>query len=89
MKLKNGGFWMLCQDVRRVVYFFLDDALGEQKKQDLAVHVRLCPSCEQRVEVQQKLRNAVRAKLQPVHAPDRLRNRLSRSLRAFQTEWTQ
>ena len=32
---------MLCRDVKRVVYFFLDGSLGERKKQDLNSHLRI------------------------------------------------
>lgn len=80
---------MLCDDVRRVVYFFLDGSLADRKQQDLKSHVDLCPDCDRRLRLQRKLREFVIKRLVPDCAPDRLRNRLTRSIRAFRTEWSQ
>jgi mycothiol system anti-sigma-R factor len=80
---------MLCNDVRRVVYFFLDGSLGDRKQQDLKSHVDLCGECERRLRVQRRLREFVVKRLAPDSAPDRLRNRLARSIRAFRAEWSQ
>lgn len=80
---------MLCSDVRRVVYFFLDGSLGDRKQQDLKSHVTLCPDCARRLRVQAKLRDFVISRLTRELAPARLRNRLSRSIRAFRAEWSQ
>ena len=80
---------MLCNDVRRVVYFFLDGSLSDRKQQDLTSHVTLCPECEKRVRVQRKLRDFVISRLSRAEAPARLRNRLTRSIRAFRAEWSQ
>ena len=74
---------MLCDDVKRVVYFFLDGSLGDQKKVDIEIHVSNCPDCEIRIIVHRKLRSFVRHRLSPVAAPERLRTRLSQSLRGF------
>jgi len=80
---------MLCDDVRRVVYFFLDGSLGDRKQQDLSRHINLCPECKKRLLVQQKLRAFVISRLGREQAPSRLRNRLTRSIRAFRAEWSQ
>lgn len=72
---------MLCDDVKRVVYFFLDGSLGDQKQQDFAKHLRLCPPCEARMMIQKRLREFVKKRLAPVKAPASLRNRLADSLR--------
>jgi len=80
---------MLCDDVRRVVYFFLDGSLGDRKQQDLKTHVNLCPECAKRVRLQSKLRAFVISRLTRESAPSRLRTRLTRSIRAFRTEWSQ
>jgi mycothiol system anti-sigma-R factor len=74
---------MLCDDVKRVVYFFLDGSLGDRKKVDLEIHVSNCPDCEIRIIIQRKLRKFVRQRLSPVTAPPTLRSRLSQSLRGF------
>jgi mycothiol system anti-sigma-R factor len=73
---------MLCDDVKRVVYFFLDGSLGHQKQQALQIHLSNCPDCEIRISVHRKLRSFIRKRLMPVAAPETLRIRLTRSLRA-------
>lgn len=77
---------MLCQDVKRVIYFFLDGSLSDQKQHALEIHLSNCPDCEVRVVVQRKLRSFIRRRLAPVHAPETLRIRLSQSLRAVPAE---
>ncbi|HKR66999.1 MAG TPA: zf-HC2 domain-containing protein [Thermoanaerobaculia bacterium] len=72
---------MLCDDVKRVVYFFLDGSLGDSKKVDLEIHLSNCPDCEVRIRVHRKLRDFVRRRLTPMSAPEHLRLRLSQSLR--------
>jgi mycothiol system anti-sigma-R factor len=80
---------MLCNDVRRVVYFFLDGSLNEKKQQDFRSHLDLCPDCERRMRVHARLRDFVTKHLTKDSAPARLRNRLTRSIRAFRAEWSQ
>ena len=72
---------MLCDDVKRVVYFFLDGSLGHQKQHAFEIHLSNCPDCEIRIVVQRKLRSFVRRRLTPVAAPETLRIKLTRSLR--------
>lgn len=73
---------MLCDDVKRVIYFFLDGSVGEKKRQDIEIHLKDCPDCEVRIYIQRKLRSFVRSRLSRVDAPETLRIRLTRSLRA-------
>lgn len=82
---------MVCREVKRVVYFFLDGSLGDQKRQDVDNHLKRCPQCEMLVEFQRRLRRFVQSRLARMSttAPDRLRTRLVRSIRAFHTEWSQ
>ena len=77
---------MLCDDVKRVVYFFLDGSLGDMKKQAFEIHLKDCPDCEVRIVVQRKLRSFLRRRLAPVSAPETLRIRVSRSLRTAPAE---
>ena len=72
---------MLCDDVKRVVYFFLDGSLGHQKQHAFEIHLSNCPDCEIRIVVSRKLRSFVRKRLTPVAAPETLRIKLTRSLR--------
>ena len=77
---------MLCQDVKRVVYFFLDGSLGERKKQDFSSHLNLCPDCEARTKISGRLRNFFRKRMERVSASARFKQRLERSLRAVTTD---
>jgi mycothiol system anti-sigma-R factor len=72
---------MLCDDVKRVVYFFLDGSLGHQKQHAFEIHLSNCPDCEIRIVVHRKLRSFVKKRLAPVVAPETLRIKLTRSLR--------
>ena len=77
---------MLCDDVKRVVYFFLDGSLGDRKKQDFSSHLNLCPDCEARTKISGRLRNFFRRRLARVTASPRFKQRLERTLRAIATE---
>ncbi|HEU4520689.1 MAG TPA: zf-HC2 domain-containing protein [Thermoanaerobaculia bacterium] len=81
---------MLCRDVKRVVYFFLDGSLGDSKKKDFDSHLRLCPDCDSRLKFHQRLRQFLRRRVErlSMSAPDHLKTRLTRSIRAFRTEWS-
>jgi mycothiol system anti-sigma-R factor len=81
---------MLCRDFKRVVYFFLDGSLGEEKRQDFNSHLSLCPDCERRVKVHERLRHFMQSRFARLAAtaPDRFKTRLTRSIRAFRTEWS-
>ncbi|MCU1347914.1 MAG: hypothetical protein JWO56_944 [Acidobacteria bacterium] len=79
---------MLCDDVKRVIYFFLDGELGANKQKDFTSHLSLCPDCERRAELQRRLRGFVRTRLARITAPDHLKTRLVRSVRAFRNEWS-
>ncbi|HEX9407094.1 MAG TPA: zf-HC2 domain-containing protein [Thermoanaerobaculia bacterium] len=74
---------MLCDDIKRVVNFFLDGTLDEKRQQDFRSHLHLCPECEARTTFHRRIRIFVQKRLTPINAPDRLKQRLSRSLRAF------
>lgn len=74
---------MGCDDVKRVIYFFLDGSLGERKARELLKHFDLCPECERRKRIQQRLRIFVRTRIERVPAPERFKIRLTRSLRGL------
>ena len=81
---------MLCREVKRVIYFFLDGSLGASKKTDFDSHLKLCHDCEERTRFQQRLREFIQQRTArlSVRAPERLRTRLNRSVRAFRNEWS-
>jgi mycothiol system anti-sigma-R factor len=77
---------MICDDVKRVAYFFLDGNLGERKQTDFKIHMSICPECEQRVSIHRRLRLFICKRLGRDAAPQSLRQRLSRSFRALRSE---
>ena len=77
---------MICDDVKRVAYFFLDGNLGERKQTDFKSHMSICPECEQRVSIHRRLRVFIISRLGRDSAPQRLRQRLTRSFRALSSE---
>jgi mycothiol system anti-sigma-R factor len=77
---------MICDDVKRVAYFFLDGNLGERKQSDFKSHMSICPECEQRVSIHRRLRLFISKRLGRDSAPQRLRQRLSRTFRALTSE---
>jgi mycothiol system anti-sigma-R factor len=79
---------MLCDDVRRVVYFFLDGSLADRKQHDFKTHISICSDCETRIEINRRLRLFITRRLTPDSAPQRLKQRLQRSLRALEAELT-
>ena len=74
---------MICREVKRVVYFFLDGNLNAKQKRDFSKHLKLCPECESRLTFHRRIRLFIKKRLSRITAPPRLKQRLSRTLRAF------
>lgn len=72
---------MVCDDVRRVVYFFLDGSLSQQKLLEFETHLQICRDCDDRTTVSRKLRSFLRRRLSPVSAPEHFKVRLTQTLR--------
>jgi mycothiol system anti-sigma-R factor len=79
---------MICYDVKRVIYFFLDGQLGENKQKDFTSHLNLCGDCERRAAIQSRLRQFVKKRMHIDPAPEHLKRRLARAVRAFRAEWS-
>ena len=77
---------MLCEDVRRVVYFFLDGSLSNNKLVEFQTHIELCRDCDDRISLSRKLRSFIRKRLTPVSAPEHLKVRLTQSIRVVSAE---
>lgn len=71
---------MVCDDVRRVAYFFLDGTLGESKRTEVEQHLQRCADCETRVRFHDTMRAFLRRRLSPITAPPDFRERLGASL---------
>ncbi len=74
---------MCCDELKRVVYFFLDGTLDENRQKEFSKHLALCPECEGRTLFHRRIRIFFKSRLTPLPAPARLKQRLTRSLRAF------
>lgn len=79
---------MLCDDVKRVIYFFLDGSLADRKSQDLQKHLSDCPDCETRIHIHRRMRLFIVRRLARESAPARFKQRLTRSLRAISASLT-
>ncbi|HVR43327.1 MAG TPA: zf-HC2 domain-containing protein [Thermoanaerobaculia bacterium] len=73
---------MVCDDVRRIAYFFLDGQVAADELVDLEGHLKLCPSCDGRLLLHRRLRAFVRDRLRPLTAPVSLRDRIHAALRS-------
>ena len=54
---------MLCDEVKRAVYFYLDGALDDRRNDDFRTHLDDCPGCDQRMLVHRRMREFVRHRL--------------------------
>jgi len=71
---------MVCDDVKRGAYSFLDGVLEATHVSEFQSHLNDCPGCDDRMRVQQKLRSFVKKRLTPSAAPDHLTGRISTAL---------
>jgi len=74
---------MICDEVKRVAYFFLDGTLGQSKCIEVNKHLGLCPDCDARTTIHRRIRIFFQKRIARLTAPSRLKQRLTRSLRAF------
>ncbi len=77
---------MLCKDVRRVVYFFLDGSLGDQKLIEFQSHLQVCRSCDDRTSWHRRMRDFIRRRLSRISAPEHFKVRLTQSIRTIRLE---
>lgn len=68
----------MCDDVKRIAYFFLDGALSPDRTRDVENHLRDCSECDDRISIHRRMRRFVRSRLASLPAPARLRERLRR-----------
>lgn len=72
---------MVCNDLKKIVYFFLDGELGLDRDQELRKHLKACVECDHRVLIHVRLRHFVKQRLSRDIAPPTLRQRLHDVLR--------
>jgi mycothiol system anti-sigma-R factor len=85
LQVPGGLENMLCDEARRIAYFFLDGSLNDNRQHDLETHISICPDCETRVGIHRRFRLFIARRLRPDSAPARFKQRLSRALRALAT----
>ena len=73
---------MECREVRDRLSPFLDDELDPVASREVARHLESCPNCAAALEAQRGLGETLRRDLEYHRAPDLLRERLMRDLRA-------
>jgi mycothiol system anti-sigma-R factor len=73
---------MICDEVKRFAYFFLDGTLGKNRQKAIRKHLGLCPDCEARTTIHKRIRLFLKKRLARLTAPPTLRQRLTRTLRA-------
>src|SRR5689334_4982640 len=73
---------MVCRDVMDRLSPFVDDELDPVASRDFARHVETCSSCAAALASQRELQESMRREVEHYRAPDRLRERVMRDLRA-------
>jgi mycothiol system anti-sigma-R factor len=77
---------MVCDDVKRVAYFFLDGQLGQEREQAFSYHLKNCRGCDDLVAIHRRLRAFFRRRLKLDLAPLSLRERLQGTLATARTQ---
>lgn len=72
---------MLCNEIRRLAYFYLDGTVSVAKSASFRHHIELCPECGARLAIHRRVREVIQVSLKPVAAPDRLRLRVQQACR--------
>ncbi|MGA7616994.1 MAG: zf-HC2 domain-containing protein [Thermoanaerobaculia bacterium] len=73
---------LICDEVKRVAYFYLDGQLGRNKTDDFASHLKACGDCDGRIVIHQRLRRLVQHRLARSIAPTPLKDRVRQICRS-------
>ncbi|HEY9516759.1 MAG TPA: anti-sigma factor [Gemmatimonadaceae bacterium] len=77
---------MTCDDFEYRLGAYVDQELGPAARGDMEQHLQACPTCQLRHERQRALSTTLREKLPAFEAPDLLRARVTRAIRAAHVE---
>lgn len=72
---------MICNEIRRLAYFYLDGTVASEKAARMESHVERCPDCGTRLTIHRRLREVIRLHLGPIPAPKALRDRVQQACR--------
>ena len=77
---------MVCDDVKRILYFYLDGQLGDLRAREFMAHLGDCPDCDRRLVIQKRLRSFIARRLSVQQVcPDSLRSRLHEAFQTIRT----
>lgn len=80
---------MVCDDVKRIAYFFLDGKLGKNRNDDFQTHLRECDDCDYRIIVHRRIRLFLKKRLGAKLAPERLRAKIRTAFSNFRSNLSQ
>ena len=73
--------WLTCEETIRRLDDYLDRALSEREEREVGSHLEVCEACARAYGIQERLIQEVRGKLNRIHAPASLRQRVAAALR--------
>jgi len=73
--------WLTCEETIRRLDDYLDRALSEREEREVGNHLEVCEACARAYGIQERLIQEVRGKLNRIHAPASLRQRVAAALR--------
>ncbi len=77
---------MVCKEVHRVAYFYLDGALDEQRQNEVKTHLSDCHDCDDRFMIHDRIRKFVQRRIARVIAPENLRSKITVGFSTIRTE---
>lgn len=80
---------MVCDDVKRIAYFFLDGKLGKNRNDDFQSHLHECADCDYRIIVHKRIRVFLKKRLGSKLAPERLRAKIRTAFTNFRSNLSQ
>lgn len=80
---------MVCDDVKRIAYFFLDGKLGKNRSDEFQGHLKECDDCDYRVIIHRRFRLFIKKRLGSKLAPERLRTKIRTAFTSLRSNLSQ
>lgn len=77
---------MVCKEVHRVAYFYLDGMLAEPRQNEIKTHLDDCIDCDGRFVIHERIRKFVQKRIAKVMAPPNLRSRITVGFSTIRSE---
>lgn len=71
---------MDCQEVKKFLQVYIDGELDEEDRRVLEEHLAACPDCRASVEYDRRFRDAIRARVPKISAPDDFKQQLTEAM---------